>query len=868
MSTRSITERKLVSSTRGLLKVVCLGLLSAALSGSAPQARAQTDLPALNPPASATAPNAAAPSGSQQSAGVHGRVYALDKSGKIIGNVSGAKIELKNQAGAVVATVTSGQNGYYKVDLPAGQYFYKVTAPGYKDEDKGRGFTLQRSDQGHIYDFWLIQGPNDPDKKPPEIPAVEIGKLKGHVWEKTEKGDLIGIPNAAIALRRNGSPQMTSVFTRGAGKQVGFYSVVLQTGSWRASVKAPGFEMLVDPKPIAIAEGKETTRDFVLRRRVEKPPTNQGIKGIVRVRSPRTEKLPADLKVEIHPVTSPMAGGEAVTVDSRGGFRRDLAPGSYRVQASAEGYRTADSGVKFVFPGKYTMVDLLLLAEHVPETTPETPPGQPEEPGGIERPTKIRLALKVVEESPQGQRPLPGAKLLVRRGNQRLRDAQRGSTNKSGMAEFVLPEAGPYVALAQAEGFEPSGIKFEVAPNAKLSRTIILSRRGGVPPIEPGPRPDDAHGDRTKPVRVSGYLIRKAPESPTGAYGVSGASLIWSPVGDRRSRPQNVSTGKTGNFDLVLPEGDYRVGFKLPGDYQPKRPELVKVRAGMGKQWFYALKAPPREPGTVEPEPGEPGRVNVDVQGAVVVRSPHARGGYAGVPGAVVQWHPRSATLAEPRAVRSDKGGAFSLQLGIGAYTAEVVPPRGYQHMTKIVRVHPGMPKTLLVLERTPQEGPHEPGTPPVEPGPGSETRPPEGPRRLNLVLQVFERAGRRTIPLGAAQIRISGQKQLFMTDRNGRLTVPLPPGKYDVVATKPGFNMERRQVVVSGRGAVAPPIYLQRQPIPGGSEITPPGEGQTPPPQHLVPLQLRVIVTSPRPAKHNQPGGWTTSPARGASVR
>ncbi|MEA1951682.1 MAG: CAP domain-containing protein, partial [Planctomycetota bacterium] len=64
-----------------------------------------------------------APSGSRVSAGAHGRVYALNKSGIIIGNVPGATIELKNQGGGVAATVKSGQQGYYKADLSPGQYF-------------------------------------------------------------------------------------------------------------------------------------------------------------------------------------------------------------------------------------------------------------------------------------------------------------------------------------------------------------------------------------------------------------------------------------------------------------------------------------------------------------------------------------------------------------------------------------------------------------------------------------------------------------------------------------------------------------------------------------------------------------------------
>ena len=296
----------------------------------------------------------------------------------------------------------------------------------------------------------------------------------------------------------------------------------------------------------------------------------------------------------------------------------------------------------------------------------------------------------------------------------------------------------------------------------------------------------------------------------------------------------------------------------------------------MGKKWFYALKAPQRDPDDVQPPPigptgpEEPQQVQVDVRGAVVVQSARGRGGYAGVSGAVVEWHPTRGTHARPGTTRSSRGGAFSLRLGSGVYIAEVVPPAGYQPTTKTVRVHPGMERTLLVLKRAPVDTPGDPHRPPVDPGPDGEITPPELPRDLTLALQVFGRDGRRTYPLGAAQIRISGRRRMFMTDRGGRLRVPLPAGRYDVMATKSGFNMARRQVMLSRRNASTVTIYLDRQPTGGGGEITPPpGGGIVPPPiQRSVPLQLRVMVRFPKPAKRGQPAGWTTTPAKGANIR
>ena len=63
--------------------------------------------------------------------GLHGRVLGLDDDGRYVGVVAGAKIDFKGQGGAAAAQTTSGANGYYRVDLPAGVYTYKIEAEGY-----------------------------------------------------------------------------------------------------------------------------------------------------------------------------------------------------------------------------------------------------------------------------------------------------------------------------------------------------------------------------------------------------------------------------------------------------------------------------------------------------------------------------------------------------------------------------------------------------------------------------------------------------------------------------------------------------------------------------------------------------------------
>src|SRR5262245_36172562 len=74
--------------------------------------------------------------------GVHGRVLGHEADGGTK-RVAQATIEFKDQGGHVAATTTTNEQGYYKADLPAGVYSYKVQAAGYKDLDIGRGISLQ-----------------------------------------------------------------------------------------------------------------------------------------------------------------------------------------------------------------------------------------------------------------------------------------------------------------------------------------------------------------------------------------------------------------------------------------------------------------------------------------------------------------------------------------------------------------------------------------------------------------------------------------------------------------------------------------------------------------------------------------------------
>ena len=103
-----------------------------------------------------------------------------------------------------------------------------------------------------------------------------------------------------IALRREGSRELANLHSRATAEGnhlVGDYEVTLEAGSYRASVRANGFETLVDPSPIEISTGSETTRDFILTRTKPVESNEQGIRGVVTVID--SGATPPPIKIQI-----------------------------------------------------------------------------------------------------------------------------------------------------------------------------------------------------------------------------------------------------------------------------------------------------------------------------------------------------------------------------------------------------------------------------------------------------------------------------------------------------------------------------------------------------------------------------------------
>jgi len=174
---------------------------------------------------------------------IRGRVMGLDEEGAPIAVVAGARIELKNEGGATVATATSGNGGFYELTgLDAGDYRYRVRAAGYKAEDEKRGFSVTVGTPEYAHDFLLW---TDRSKTPvlPLVAAVAAETRKplvhGRVYRQDAEGKLVGIlPGAKVELLSAG--KLTASATAQAS---GYYLIRdVAPGDYQYRVTAAGIE--------------------------------------------------------------------------------------------------------------------------------------------------------------------------------------------------------------------------------------------------------------------------------------------------------------------------------------------------------------------------------------------------------------------------------------------------------------------------------------------------------------------------------------------------------------------------------------------------------------------------------------------------
>lgn len=755
--------------------------------------------------------------------GVHGRVIALDEKSKPTGVVGGAKIEFKDASGKAVAQTTGDSGSYYRVELPPGTYFYKVSAPGFKTEDHGRGITLTLSEGLAVYNFSLSKGQDDPQRKAPQQTQVSVGRLCGRVLEKTAEGALVGIPHAAVSLRReHGGRRLTRIVARKGGsdrQDAGGYEVVLEAGTWRASAAAEGFETLVDPNPIRIVEGRTATRDFILTREKPNKPERQGIKGLVSLahpKSPHGASATAERtapQVEVQIVRMPRAGrpGHRLRPQTGGQYAQDLGQGVYQVLAKADGYRPARSRPAYVFDGKYTVVNLTLVRGGKPEPLPQP----------------LALEAAVLERLPhQGTRPLSGADVLVRAQRQSLAAAPRGTTGAEGKVRLQVGRVGSYVALAQKLGYKPGGVRVEITATGSNRAEIVLEKEkekeSPTLPSTPGDKPQ-------QPVAVRGYVVQADKTSPTGFRAVPGSDVTWTSAQTRQAGA-SARADDAGRFSLALPEGRYVAAVTPPPGFIGTRKE-VDVRPEIGLQHFVVTRTgdstdpgtgggkPGNGPGS-SPVPGSSPRPDVVVTGHVVYLDRSSPTGARAVANADIGW--RGTGFKQLKRTRTDSSGRFSIRLPQGEYLALVKPPPGFLGTKEQVHVHAGMAGQRFVVQRV--GGSTDPGTGGGQTGHGpGGFQTPEQTKRLTLNLRIVERMagkpglsaarGPASRPVVGARVVVQRHGQGVaggQSDQGGVYRTQLAPASYTVEVTRPGY-LPAHGAVTLAAGDVTREIVLTR---------------------------------------------------------
>jgi hypothetical protein len=192
--------------------------------------------------------------------GVYGHVYGRDPQTKRLSPLNGTKVELVDATRRTVGQAASDERGYYTISpIGAGDFFYKVSAAGYRAEKGRRGFSLLLTEGDAVVDFTLEPGPTDPtsppdpDDKPSEIPVIAVGQLIGQVYEKTDDGALRGVNGAWITGRKTDSMSHFAVQatapTEGGERPSGYLRRV-EAGKWRLSVRPTGSRRTSSRRPL------------------------------------------------------------------------------------------------------------------------------------------------------------------------------------------------------------------------------------------------------------------------------------------------------------------------------------------------------------------------------------------------------------------------------------------------------------------------------------------------------------------------------------------------------------------------------------------------------------------------------------------
>jgi hypothetical protein len=682
--------------------------------------------------------------------GVHGRVLGHDEQGSLLGVVAGARIQFQTLSGSQVAEMTSDGNGYYKVDLPAGEYLYKIEAKGYRKEDRGRGMRLSQSQGYAIFNLSLTKGTDDPNRKPPEVPLRKTGKLAGRVLENTPNG-LVGIPNAKISLRREGASDLSSArsrATREGKKDIGDYEVTLNVGKFHASVMASGFETFADPQPIDIRSDEQTTRDFILSRTPTLDASSQGIQGAVTFVD--SESPPPVIRVQIASLGDSDRAAIDVASTSSGAFKQPLPPGRYRVTASAEGYPTATSPPVYVLENRFAVANLTLRAKRVPEP-------------------RTTLEAFVFTKSPKGQPiPLSGARVSLLKLGAAAESATQTTSDSTGHALFPVAEAGEYRVSAFLQGYRPGTGSGAVEIGDSHQIEIELVKESGPPPVQ---------------LALEVLVSDAATKLP-----LVGASVLARHESESIAEAAHGTTDGQGSLKLTVKKsGSYTVLAQMPA-YEPSAVKTAVSLGGENKS-LIAMKRirPERRPEQDSEQPSPPHEEPVakprPITGFVAYRE--LTGQLRSIANTKLIWE-RIAPATPPVSdfATTDGNGRYQVDVHVGTYQVRVLPPPGFEGLLEQVQILPETNEKYFIVHR-------------------AETKPPAEVIKVPLEGSVVttDRTGRFTGVAGAEVLFTDAKDaEKTGTDRTGHFAARMAAGGYRVQVRAPGYEpLETRVDVRSG---------------------------------------------------------------------
>lgn len=743
-------------------------------------------------------------------AGIYGRVYAHDDKTKGLELVPGAAIELLDQAGKVVGQATSNDQGYYAIALKGGTYFYRVNAAGYREENSGRGFSLQLTEGDAVLNFTLERGTTDPNAKPPDLPKVTVGGLIGQVYEKTSTGKLLGVSGATVALRKVGSPRVLIVHTKAPvdGKDSGYELGSIEAGEWQITAWANGFDPLA-PAAVTVRADDQRDHDILLIRPPEPNPVSPvqpgsggqgtfgvaGLRGVISLADASPGHAPP-IRATIHRAGTRTAS-DPIKLTAEGNYQVGCPPGRYVVRAEAEGYLPRDSEVSDVLSSRYTTVNLRLerrLAE---------------------------LLVKVF--SAESKKTLGYATLRLRRPAEPLSKAATQNTDAAGQSLFKPIAAGDYQVLAGMAGFKPEGKSLQVRAGESNKLELYLT-----PDTTPTTLTVYVYDSEKRKLSEAAVQVRPAGqaalEGVTDSNGASQIKLV-------KPAPCVLTVSKPGHIlqqrQVVLGSGENTQAFylypvrspdptltllvtsakskaPLPGvelRIQPALPKAPSLKTDASGAWNGTLPAPGRCILELTMKGYQPWKEEVVASAGNTTRriplvplddpSPKTgrflisviqAGDRAAVPGARVVMMPvRTESTERFDRLTDVQGKVTSSPLAPEAYSI-AVEKEGYEPRKITATLTPGDHPGTIILTRKPSV------TTPV---------PPKSVQLTLLILYPENKA-----PIAGVDIKIKRDGKDIKSGTStakGGYTCELPgPGAYTVTVTKPDYEPSQTSVDVT----------------------------------------------------------------------